>query len=105
MPYIPFKSNTTGQGNTPLWRKMWAYYNFQRDEFLAHYHKRSNIETVNSMIKTKFGGKLWSKTPTGQTNEALLKVLCHNICVLVASIYELDIAPVFLPSKVMAAGA
>jgi transposase len=95
VPYIPFKSNTTGKGNTPLWRKMWAYYNFQRDEFLEHYHKRSNIETVNSMIKGKFGGKLWSKTETGQINEALIKVLCHNICVLVQSIYELDIAPVF----------
>lgn len=106
VPYIPFKSNTTGQGHTPLWRKMWAYYNFQRDEFLAHYHKRSNIETVNAMIKGKFGGKLWSKTTTGQTNEALLKVLCHNICVLVQSIYELDIAPVFWPTKAaIAAGA
>lgn len=95
VPYIPFKSNTTGKGNSPLWRKMWAYYNFQRDEFLEHYHKRSNIETTNSMIKGKFGGKLRSKSTTGQMNEALLKVLCHNLCVLVQSIYELNIAPVF----------
>jgi hypothetical protein len=29
---------------------------------------------------------------TGQTNEALLEALCHNLCVLVQSIYELDIA-------------
>jgi transposase len=98
-PFIPFKSHTTGKGNTPLWRKMWAYYEYQRDEFLTHYHKRSNIETVNSMIKGKFGGKLWSKTETGQKNEALLKVLCHNLCVLVQSIYELDIAPVFQLSQ------
>lgn len=104
-PFIPFKSNTTGKGNTPLWRKMWAYYNFQRDEFLAHYHKRSNIETVNSMIKGKFGGKLWSKTTTGQANEVLLKVLCHNICVLVQSIHELNIAPVFWTGSTVASTA
>ncbi len=47
------------------------------------------------MIKSKFGGKLVSKSETGQINEALLKVLCHNICVVVQSIYELGIAPVF----------
>ena len=28
-------------------------------------------------------------------NEALLKFLCHNIVVLIQSIYELDIEPTF----------
>jgi hypothetical protein len=51
------------------------------------------------MIKAKFGGKLWSKSETGQVNEALLKVICHNIVVLVQSIYELGIEPVFWPIK------
>ena len=104
-PYIPFKSNVTGKGGSDVWRRMWAYYEFQRDSFLAHYHKRSNIETTNAMIKGKFGGKLWSKSPAGQVNEALLKVLCHNLCVLVQSIYELGIAPVFWPGEAAAVGA
>jgi hypothetical protein len=51
------------------------------------------------MIKAKFGGKLWSKRKTGQVNEALLKVICHNIVVLVQSIFELGIEPVFWPSR------
>ncbi len=39
-------------------------------------------------------------------NEALLKVVCHNIVVLVQSIYELGIEPVFWPGKAVAvAGA
>ena len=38
---------------------------------------------------------LRSKTHTAQVNEALCKVLCHNLCVLVASIYELGIEPTF----------
>jgi transposase len=102
-PSVLFKSNTTGnRGGNSLWRRLWGYYQFQRDEFLPHYHRRSNVETTFFMIKTKFGGKLWSKSETGQVNEALSKVLCHNIVVLVQSIYELDIAPVFWPAKAVA---
>src|SRR3712207_9591075 len=47
-PYIPFKANTTGQRGSPLWRRMWGYYQFVRDRFLAHYHKRSNAEDRKS---------------------------------------------------------
>lgn len=64
-------------------------------EFLAHYHKRSNVETTFSMIKGKFGASIRSKAPTAQRNEVMLKVLCHNVCVLVQSIYELGIEPTF----------
>jgi hypothetical protein len=36
-----------------------------------------------------------SKTETAQMNELLCKVLCHNICVLIQSMYELGIEPQF----------
>ena len=94
VPYIPFKENTTGQG-LELWRKLYHFYQYNRPTFLAHYHKRSNVETTFSMIKGKFGGSIRSKTPVAQRNEVLCKVLCHNICVLIASIYELGITPTF----------
>lgn len=93
-PYIPFRKNSTGQGSD-LWRKLWAFYEFNRQDFLAKYHKRSNVETTFSMIKGKFGAFVRSKTPVAQTNEVLAKVLCHNLCCLVHSIYELGIEPVF----------
>jgi len=99
--YIPFKERTTGMGGhtrpyDPLWHRMWAYYNYNRDAFLMHYHKRSNVETTFSMIKAKFGGRVRSKTPIAQVNEVLCKVLCHNICVLIQSMYELGIEPEFV---------
>ena len=47
------------------------------------------------MIKGKFGASLRAKTHTAQVNELLCKVLCHNICVLIASTYELGITPTF----------
>lgn len=46
---------------------------YRRDEFLAHYHKRSNVESTFSMIKRKFGDFLRSKTDTAMVNEALAK--------------------------------
>lgn len=94
VPYIPFKSNTSGKGSE-LWRKMWHFYQFNRAEFLESYHKRSNVESTFSMIKAKFGASVRSKTPVAQMNEVLCKVVCHNLCVLVHSIYELGIEPVF----------
>jgi transposase len=100
-PYIPFKSNSTGDGPA-LWRRMWHFYQFNRQDFLAHYHKRSNVETAFSMIKAKFGGAVRSKKTVAQTNEILCKVICHNLCVLVQSIYELGIEPTFWAESAVA---
>lgn len=47
------------------------------------------------MIKGKFGDSIRAKTYTAQVNELLCKVLCHNLCVLVQAIYELNVEPVF----------
>jgi transposase len=70
---------------------MFQFYNQHREEFLTHYHKRSNVETTFHMIKAKFGQRLRSKTLTAQVNEALCKVLCHNLCVVIQSVHELGI--------------
>lgn len=93
-PYIAFKAGTTAaQGGTLA--RMFHLYNLNRDDYLTHYHKRSNVETTFSMIKAKFGDHLLSKTDTAMINEALCKVLCHNLCCLVQSTYELKIAAKF----------
>jgi transposase len=94
VPYVPFKSGTTGEGPA-LWKKMWGLYTYKNDEFRRHYHARSNVETVFSMIKRKFGASLRAKNEAAQTNETLCKLLAHNLCVLVASMYELNVAAEF----------
>src|SRR5215211_2803819 len=95
MPFIPFKSNTLEPTEAGAWSGMYHLFMHKRDDFLEHYHKRSNIETAYSMIKGKFGSVLRSKSDAGQINEALCKVLCHNLCVLVQAIHELSIEPTF----------
>jgi hypothetical protein len=48
------------------------------------------------MIKSKFGDSVRSKTEVAQVNEVLLKVLCHNICVVIQEMFELGIEPEFI---------
>jgi len=75
---------------------MYHYYEFNHSWFMQQYHKRSNVESTFSMIKAKFGDALRSKTTTAQVNEALCKVLAHNICCLIQSMVELNIKADFL---------
>jgi transposase len=101
IPYIPFKTNSKAGGlstygaKSTLWDRMFHFYMQHREEFLMHYHKRSNVETTFHMIKAKFGQRLRSKTLTAQTNEALCKVLCHNLCVVIQSVHELGVEATF----------
>jgi transposase len=104
-PLIPFKSHhnpgggywsKTGnrrisQGSRELWRKMYEFFTHNREEFLAHYGQRSNVECTFHMIKAKFGSRVRAKTPIAQVNEVLAKVLCHNLCCLVSAFFELGI--------------
>jgi transposase len=95
MPYIPFHSNSTGKGGSELFKKMFHFYAYNQERFLRNYHKRSNVESTFHMIKSKFGNTLRSRTRTAQINEALCKVLCHNICCLIQSMFELGLKPKF----------
>lgn len=70
---------------------MYHFYKFNEAEFKSHYYQRSNVETVFSMIKAKFGERLRCKTTAAQINEVLCKMLAHNLCVLVQSMYELGV--------------
>jgi transposase len=92
--FIAFKENTTG-GAGGLFEQMFHYYQFRKEEFLTHYHKRSNVESTFSMIKRKFGDHVRSKSEPAMVNEVLGKVLAHNICCVIASQCELGIEPVF----------
>ncbi len=94
-PFIPFKVNTAVPKDNSIWAEMYHYFMYNRKEFLAHYHKRSNVETAFSMMKAKFGDAVRSKSDIGQLNEVLCKVLCHNLCVLIPAIHELGIKPIF----------
>lgn len=92
IPYIPFRKNAVKNARgCMVWHQMKTYFDEHHTEFMDHYHKRSNAESVFSMIKRKFGHRLYSKTEMGQINELLCKILSHNICILIQEMHELDI--------------
>lgn len=93
-PYIPFKTNSRGTGSA-AWTRMWGLFMYRQPEFLAHYHKRSNVEATFSAIKRKFGASVRSKKFAAQVNEVLCKVLCHNLSCLVHAMHELGIEAPF----------
>lgn len=92
VPYIPCRElDYNLSEKNELWRRMYHFYRFNESEFKQHYHKRSNVEMVFSMVKAKFGERIRSKTKTAQVNEVLCEVLANNLCCVIQSIYELGV--------------
>jgi transposase len=102
-PFIDFKSNATANSTdkrqSATWKRMFHFYSYNKEYFMQQYHKRSNVETTFSMIKRKFGERLRSKNKTAQVNEVLCKILCHNLCCVIQSMYELGIEPDFYAAE------
>ncbi len=94
VPLIPIRAGMKRQGPS-AWERAFDFFTEHRDEFLAQYHKRSNVETTFAMIKAKFGAFVRSKNPVAQVNEVLCKVLAHNLAVLVQAFFEFGIAAEF----------
>lgn len=90
--FIPFKKNTTSRaGGFAIWNTMYRYFKDHKEDFMKHYHLRSNAESVFSMIKRKQGDYLRTKNDIAQVNEIMCKCLVHNICVLIQEMFELGI--------------
>jgi transposase len=97
---VPFRRNSTATSkntSSEVWSRLFYFFSLHRDEFLAAYHTRSNIESTFSSMKRKFGDTIRSKSPIAQVNEMLLKVICHN---LVCVIHEMNLSciPGMFPS-------
>jgi len=92
--FIAFKSNATGAAGG-LFEKMFHYFQFKKDEYLTHYHQRSNIESTFSMVKRKHGDSVRSRGDVAMVNEVLCKFICHNLCCLIQEQCELGIETVF----------
>ncbi len=82
-PFIPLKTHQGFSGKHKLWGQMFRHFCFRLGEFGQHYYKRSNVESTFKLIKVKFRDHVRSKTDVARWNEALCKILCHNICVLI----------------------
>ncbi|MBA4067554.1 MAG: transposase [Isosphaera sp.] len=92
-PFVAFKDNARGENRPGVWERMHAHFVLNRDDYLRHYHRRSNVESTFSMVKRKFGDAVRSKTEVAIKNEVLAKIVCHNLVVVVHEMHELGIDP------------
>lgn len=77
----PGSGRPTRKPPSGRWRKHMAS-RFKRKADKAQYAQRSQVETVNSMIKRNQSSTLRSRTPARRKKEMMLKVLAHNIILL-----------------------
>jgi transposase len=96
IPYFAFRKDNTLDADykSTFWRDMLYLFKTRHPLFTEHYFLRNNVEATFHSLKAKFGGRLRSKSPRGQINEALCKVLCHNICALIRAMYYSGIDPI-----------
>ncbi len=92
-PYILFKSSsclhpTDEAYKSRTWMKMVRLFHNNPEFFMEKYHKRSNVETVFSMLKKKLNTNLKSKDEVAQKNELLCNLICHNLIVLIHEVFE-----------------
>ena len=74
---------------------MFLYYQYRREDFLKHYHQRSNVESTYSAIKRKFGDHVRARSDTAMKNEVLCKLICFNLTRVILSQCELGIEAEF----------
>jgi hypothetical protein len=59
--FIPFKVNAVVNPKAPTWSRHLCEFTLNQERFLAHYHRRSNVETVFAMMKARFGAAVASR--------------------------------------------
>lgn len=101
IPYFAFRKNCALDADykSTFWKDMLYLWKTRHALFTERYFLRNNVEATFHAIKAKFGGRLQSKSESGQFNEALAKALCHNICTLIRAMCELGIDPLAWSGK------
>src|SRR5438132_14341063 len=95
------KSNLMAAG---LFDKALHYFQFNQEEYMDRYRKRSNVEsTFSAAVKRKFGDSVMIRSDAGMVNEVLCKVLCHNLTCLSQEQETLGITPIFWKDEQLAA--
>jgi hypothetical protein len=79
----------TGVGRVSDKLPAWRYRRMMRKTLSGSqkgkpYAQRAQAETVNSMMKRNLGDHLRAKTPEGRRKEQMLRVLTHNLMILLS---------------------
>jgi Transposase DDE domain len=92
--YFPFKSNSRpNPKGVKVWRDMYHLFALHDGQFDGPYHRRSQVESVNSALKRKMGEPLFSKGTVARRNEVLSKILGYNITILIGQVFQTGVDP------------
>lgn len=96
-PFIPFQDRHVIDKKCEPWSRALCEFWLNQPTFLEHYHRRSNVETVFSMMKQTLGPSLASKNPDALVNETLCKCIAHNLRCMNRAIFLAGLAPKLWP--------
>jgi transposase len=97
VPFIPFKISQTGETKgSPLYHKMFLFWQSNPNEAWRHYGQRAQVESTFSNFKARLGETLASKKFVSQVNEVLCMAIAHNMRVLVRQMFLSGTFPDFL---------
>jgi transposase len=96
-PYITVKRNAkrSKKNSDPAWDENYERAKSDDAEVKLKFHRRNVIESVNAFIKAKYGGEVLSKSAADKNNEALCKVICANLIVLIRDSRAMRFTPRF----------
>ncbi len=97
---IPFKANANPFIHSPnsVWYRLFHVCALNGDDWQRAVNQQNQAESAFSMIKRKFGEKVFGKTDTAQINEILCKIICHNLCTVIYWLYEFGLDAAEIPS-------
>ncbi len=99
MPYIfPKKNLTLKPLGCPAWREMLYECITNTQNWLREYHERSNIESVNHCLDTKFTKPIRQKHPKGRLGKQQARIVIHNLFQTHTNHYEHN-TPLFVAAS------
>ncbi len=96
-PFLTVKKNAvkSKKGTDEAWDENYDRAKSADPDVRRVFHRRSRIESINSVVKGKYEEFVLSTSEVGQYNEALCKVICHNLIVLIRYTRKLGLTPQF----------
>jgi len=89
--FIPFKKNSTAKPkNNQAWKAAFFLWKILPSVFKGIYNQRSKIECVFSVLKKKWGDKLYSKKSYNRRREMALRFIAYNIRLVIMLNYAME---------------
>jgi hypothetical protein len=89
--FIPFKKNSRAKPKShPAWKFAFLLWKILPSMFKGIYHQRSKVECVFSVLKKRWGDKLYSKKAYVRRREMTMRFVAYNIRIILCLNYSVE---------------